>query len=63
MSDPLVLNAADNVAILTVRGIAPAGHRIALSAIAQGAAVVKYGQTIGFASAEIAPGDHVHSHN
>ncbi|TGN62392.1 altronate dehydratase [Paracoccus liaowanqingii] len=63
MSDPLVLNAADNVAILTARGIAPAGHKIARRAIAQGAAVVKYGQTIGYATAPIAPGDHVHSHN
>ncbi|QBX34969.1 altronate dehydratase [Paracoccus liaowanqingii] len=63
MSDPLVLNAADNVAILTARGIAPAGHKIARRAIAQGAAVVKYGQTIGYATAPIAAGDHVHSHN
>jgi altronate hydrolase len=63
MSDPLVLNAADNVAILTARGIAPAGHKIARSAIAQGGAVVKYGQTIGYATAPIAPGDHVYSHN
>ncbi|TJZ91787.1 altronate dehydratase [Paracoccus gahaiensis] len=63
MSDPLVLNAVDNVAILTARGAAPAGHKIARRAIAQGAAVVKYGQTIGYATAPIAPGDHVHSHN
>lgn len=63
MADPLVLNPADNVAILTARGIAPAGHKIARAAIAPGAAVVKYGQTIGYATAPIAPGDHVHSHN
>src|SRR5579863_9700508 len=41
----------------------PAGHKVATSAIAKGAAVRKYGQIIGFASADIAPGDHVHLHN
>lgn len=63
MSEPLVLNAADNVAILTEKGVAPAGHKIARGAIPQGAAVIKYGQTIGYATAPIAAGDHVHSHN
>ena len=47
MPEPLVLNPADTVAILTERGIAPAGHKIARTDIAPGAAVVKYGQTIG----------------
>lgn len=41
----------------------PAGHKIALAAIAHGAAVRKYGQVIGIASAPIAPGAHVHVHN
>ncbi|WP_378943191.1 UxaA family hydrolase [Paracoccus sp. R86501] len=63
MRDPLVLNPADNVAILTEKGIAPAGHKIARADIAQGQAVMKYGQTIGYATADIATGDHVHSHN
>ncbi|MBB6426498.1 UxaA family hydrolase [Sphingopyxis sp. JAI128] len=39
------------------------GHKIALAPIARGAAVVKYGFPIGVATADIAPGDHVHSHN
>jgi altronate hydrolase len=39
------------------------GHKIALAPIAQGAAVIKYGFTIGIATADIAPGDHIHSHN
>lgn len=63
MRDPLVLNPADNVAILTERGVAPAGHKVARAPIAIGSAVIKYGQTIGYATADIAPGDHVHSHN
>lgn len=63
MRDPLILNPADNVAILTEKGTAPAGHKIARAGIAQGQAVVKYGQTIGYATADIAAGDHVHGHN
>jgi altronate hydrolase len=41
----------------------PAGHKIALSAIAPGAAVRKYGHVIGAATRAIAPGEHVHVHN
>jgi len=40
-----------------------AGHKIALNEIAEGAAVRKYGQIIGFARVPIAPGQHVHLHN
>ena len=39
------------------------GHKIALAPIARGVAVVKYGFPIGTATADIAPGEHVHSHN
>jgi altronate hydrolase len=39
------------------------GHKFALRPIPQGEAIRKYGQIIGFASADIAPGDHVHVHN
>ena len=63
VADLLVLNPADTVAILTERGVAPAGHKIARAAIARGVAVVKYGQVIGYATCDIAAGDHVHSHN
>ncbi|MBZ4018470.1 UxaA family hydrolase [Streptomyces purpurogeneiscleroticus] len=39
------------------------GHKIALRAVRRGAPVLRYGQIIGFAAADIAPGDHVHLHN
>jgi altronate hydrolase len=39
------------------------GHKIALAEIAAGARVRKYGQTIGFATADIPPGAWVHTHN
>lgn len=39
------------------------GHKIALRPIAAGEPVFKYGQTIGFATTAIAPGELVHTHN
>ncbi|MFC6634376.1 UxaA family hydrolase [Microbulbifer taiwanensis] len=41
----------------------PAMHKVAVCPIARGEAVLKYGQAIGFASADIAAGEHVHEHN
>jgi hypothetical protein len=39
------------------------GHKVALRPIASGEPVIKYGSPIGLASADIAPGSHVHTHN
>ncbi|MGD9720339.1 MAG: UxaA family hydrolase [Pirellulales bacterium] len=39
------------------------GHKIALEPIAQGQPVTKYGQTIGFATLAIEPGEWIHTHN
>ena len=41
----------------------PAGHKIATESIARNQAVRKYDQIIGFASTDIAAGEHVHTHN
>ena len=41
----------------------PAGHKIALTRIANGDPVTKYGFPIGRATADIEPGEWVHSHN
>jgi altronate hydrolase len=41
----------------------PAGHKLALARVADGAPVRRYGQIIGFAQGDIAPGEHVHTHN
>ena len=48
---------------ITVAGPIPRGHKIALRPIRSGAAVIKYGSSIGTATADIAPGMHVHTHN
>jgi altronate hydrolase len=41
----------------------PAGHKVAIRPIAVGEPVIRYGQIIGFATAPIAAGQHVHVHN
>jgi altronate hydrolase len=48
-----------------VRALAmiPAGHKIAVRAVAPGKPVRRYNQIIGFATRDIAAGDHVHVHN
>jgi altronate hydrolase len=48
---------------VTLREEVPAGHKVALRDIAPGTPVLKYGMPIGAATAAIAAGDWVHSHN
>ncbi len=48
---------------VTVRDTVPHGHKVALTDIAAGEQVLKYGQPIGIATQAIAPGEHVHEHN
>lgn len=76
---PLIrLSPIDNVAVVreridpaampNIEGIRPQeeiprGHKIAIVPIAQGEPVRKYGQIIGFATGNISPGQHVHTHN
>jgi len=72
----LVLDAGDDVAVATrdlhsgevVGGLVigsdvPRGHKVALRDRAVGDHLLKYGQSIGVATAPIAAGAHVHSHN
>ncbi|NIZ63273.1 galactonate dehydratase [Sedimentitalea sp. CY04] len=68
----LLLNDADNVAItlqtltagddVAIEPI-PRSHKVAVTGIAKGDHVVRYGQIIGKADCDIAAGSHVHSHN
>ncbi len=41
----------------------PAGHKLAVRALAKGKAVKRYNQIIGFATQDILAGQHVHTHN
>jgi len=62
--DYLKIHPSDNVAVALRAGLSvPAGHKIALCDIAQGEAVIKYGNPIGYAKEPIAKGAHVHTHN
>ena len=54
----LQIHQADNVAVDT-----DTGHKTALCDIPAGADVIKYGFPIGCATADIAKGEHVHTHN
>ena len=48
---------------VTLIGPIGLGHKIAVAPIAKGERVFKYGQTIGFATADIRAGEFVHTHN
>jgi len=79
MASPLVIRLNDQDSVVIARstllpgtevapGIAasqriPAGHKVAVRPIAQGAPIRRYGQIIGFATSDIAPGQHIHVHN
>jgi altronate dehydratase len=47
----------------TVREAIPRGHKVAMRTIPAGGSVIKYGNQIGLATAEIPEGAHVHTHN
>lgn len=49
--------------LIQVRQSVPRGHKIAIRAITRGRHVRKYGAPIGLATANIAVGMHVHTHN
>ena len=48
---------------VTIAGLVPPGHKVATHAIKRGQPVKRYNQIIGFASKDIAAGEHVHLHN
>jgi predicted RecA/RadA family phage recombinase len=50
-------------ASLTILELIPGGHKVALTDIPAGQALVKYGSAIGVASVRIPAGAHVHVHN
>src|SRR5512137_1446595 len=52
--------ATENV---TVSGLVPPGHKLAVRPVPRGAPVRRYNQIIGFATRDIRPGEHVHLHN
>ena len=64
MQNKIVIDKKDNVGVcLTASGEIPSGHKVALRDIKKGEFVVKYGQVIGRATADIKVGEWVHTHN
>lgn len=57
------LDAGVDVEEVILQAAIPNGHKLAVRPVAKGAPVRKFGQVIGFATMNIAPGDHVHAHN
>ena len=55
----LALNGGDVLCLDDV----PPGHKLALAPILRGGKVVKFGVPIGSATADVRPGQHVHTHN
>lgn len=41
----------------------PVYHKVAIKTVQKGEKIYKYGEVIGYATENIAPGDHVHTHN
>ncbi|MFN7921121.1 MAG: altronate dehydratase family protein [Bryobacteraceae bacterium] len=48
---------------VTTASAVPMGHKVALQPIPAGGNIVRYGQVMGRARKDIAPGEHVHVHN
>jgi len=48
---------------ITILDRVPMGHKVAIVPIAAGRKVMKYGASIGSATRDIRPGEHVHTHN
>lgn len=53
----MIIDSKDNVEVRDD------GHKYAIRPIAAGEDVIKYGMSIGHATADIAAGEHVHVHN
>lgn len=78
VSPVIRLDVADNVVVarqeiaaavslsafnVVTRDVIPLGHKVAIRAIKKGEPILKYNTVIGYASEDIAPGTHLHSHN
>lgn len=62
-NEKVILVLDDEEIIVTAQQDIPIYHKIALCSIAAGEDIVKYGEVIGRATADIKAGDYVHVHN
>jgi altronate dehydratase small subunit len=59
----ITLKAGDRTVTVTLREPIPSGHKFSVAPIAPGDRIVKYGESIGTATAAIEAGRHVHVQN
>lgn len=59
----VILDKKGNREQVSVIGNVPYGHKIAVRAIQAGEHIIKYGESIGAASRDIAKGEYVHIQN
>ena len=61
--DALELKVGEELRTVKLVADIPFGHKFCLGKIESGSPVIKYGEVIGVATADIEPGDYVHIHN
>jgi altronate dehydratase small subunit len=59
----VALEVSGRQTIILVTDLIPFAHKFALTDIRQGQNIIKYGEVIGIATADIKAGQHVHVHN
>ena len=61
--DTLELKTGDKNLTINLTAPVPFGHKFSLRRTKSGSQILKYGEVIGEATADIEPGQHVHVHN
>jgi len=61
--ETLRLGVGDKTLAIKLTARIPFGHKFSLNNIDSGSPVIKYGEAIGIAAADIRAGDYVHVHN
>jgi altronate dehydratase small subunit len=59
----IVIQSGENRILLNVKAFIPSGHKFAVMDIARGDSIIKYGEIIGRATADIQIGSHAHIQN
>lgn len=61
--ETLLVNTGERTFAVTAADDIPIYHKFALTDLEKGSSVIKYGEEIGVATADIPKGAHVHTHN
>ncbi|AWC23156.1 UxaA family hydrolase [Aminobacter sp. P9b] len=61
--DAVLITGQGKTREIIARNDMPAGHKLAIRPIQEHEQILKYGEVIGEATADIAEGGHVHTHN